>query len=77
MVDDGFTGGIANIDISRTVIDDLADRLKNVKGLSCAWDGGVSGRARRARLPALRRPLNALPPRGARVRPPSLPPQSS
>jgi SAM-dependent methyltransferase len=78
MVDDGFTGGIANIDISRTVIDDLADRLKNVKGLSCAWDGGVSGRARRRapeRLPALRRLRlsQCAPAPTARARPPSLP----
>lgn len=36
MIDDGYVGGIANVDISRTVIDDLADRLKQKKGLSCA-----------------------------------------
>ena len=37
MVDDGYVGGIANVDISRTVVDDLADRLKSKKGLSCAF----------------------------------------
>ena len=35
MVDDGYKGGIANIDISRTVIDDLADRHKANVTLSC------------------------------------------
>lgn len=34
MVDDGFVGGIANIDISRTVIDAQAERLKDRKGLT-------------------------------------------
>ncbi len=37
MVDDGYTGGIANVDISRTVIDDLADRLKATPSLSCEF----------------------------------------
>ena len=48
MVDDGFTGGIASVDISRTVIDDLADRLKSTTSLSCAW-----GRARDVPPPLL------------------------
>lgn len=34
LLDDGFTGGIASFDISRTVVDDLANRLKDRKGLS-------------------------------------------
>jgi hypothetical protein len=36
MFADGFVGGIANIDISRTVVDAQAERLKNCRGLTCA-----------------------------------------
>ena len=40
MVDDGYDGGIANIDISRTVIDAQVERLKGRVGLTCAFRGG-------------------------------------
>ncbi len=46
MLDDGYTGGIASFDISRAVIDDLADRLKDRKGLTCACDGWGARRRR-------------------------------
>ena len=37
MVADGYTGGIANIDISRTVIDLMAARAKGRDGMTCAF----------------------------------------
>lgn len=37
MLADGYTGGITNIDISRTAIDLMADRCKDRAGLQCAW----------------------------------------
>lgn len=49
MLDDGYTGGIASFDISRSVIDDLADRLKDRKGLTCADADAAAGRELRAR----------------------------
>lgn len=36
MLDDGFEAGIANIDISRAVIDAQAERHKARAGLTCA-----------------------------------------
>ncbi len=36
MLADGYTGGITNIDISRTAIDLMADRCKDRAGLQCA-----------------------------------------
>ncbi len=36
MLADGYTGGISNIDISRTAIDLMADRCKDRAGLTCA-----------------------------------------
>jgi SAM-dependent methyltransferase len=37
MLKDGYTGGISNIDISRTAIDLMAERCKDMEGLTCAW----------------------------------------
>ncbi len=50
MLDDGYTGGIANFDISRSVIDDLATRLKDRNGLTCASSRGRARACVRARL---------------------------
>ena len=46
MVDDGYDGGIANIDISRAVIDAQARRLSTRRGLSCACEGAGTRVAR-------------------------------
>lgn len=50
MLADGYTGGITNIDISRTAIDLMAGRCKDRAGLQCAWrPGETRGRRKRAR----------------------------
>jgi hypothetical protein len=64
MLADGFTGGISNIDISRTAIDLMTDRLKDKAGLTCASRRALrcapGARAADSR-PALAAPLLALP----------------
>ena len=68
MLADGYTGGISNIDISRTAIDLMADRCKDRAGLTCAWGRAawlgmgvaVVGPTRRGRVHA-RQAVNIFP----------------